>query len=61
MNELNEFQRDTAVRPIGDNRYRVKLSDRWWMEVPVETDLMTKYERHYMVPCSLATNVIHNP
>jgi len=22
------------------------------MEVPVETDLMTKYERHYMVPCS---------
>jgi arginase family enzyme len=34
--------------------YKSKLSDRWWMEVPVETDLMTKYERHYMVPCSHA-------
>jgi arginase family enzyme len=33
--------------------YKSKKSDRWWMEVPVETDLMTKYERHYMVPCSL--------
>jgi formiminoglutamase len=32
--------------------YKSKKSDRWWMEVPVETDLMTKYERHYMVPCS---------
>ena len=31
MNELNEFQRDTAARPIGDNRYRVELSDRWWV------------------------------
>lgn len=34
--------------------YKSKVSDRWWMEVPVETDLMTKYERHYMVPCSHA-------
>ncbi len=34
--------------------YKSKLSERWWMEVPVETDLMTKYERHYMVPCSHA-------
>jgi len=34
--------------------YKSKISDRWWMEVPVETDLMTKYERHYMVPCSHA-------
>lgn len=32
--------------------YKSKRSERWWMEVPVETDLMTKYERHYMVPCS---------
>ena len=32
--------------------YKSKKSERWWMEVPVETDLMTKYERHYMVPCS---------
>ncbi len=33
--------------------YKSKKSERWWMEVPVETDLMSKYERHYMVPCSL--------
>ncbi|MEN8225139.1 MAG: formimidoylglutamase [Bacteroidota bacterium] len=32
--------------------YKSKRSERWWMEVPVETDLLTKYERHYMVPCS---------
>jgi arginase family enzyme len=32
--------------------YKSKKSERWWMEVPVETDLRTKYERHYMVPCS---------
>ncbi len=32
--------------------YKSKKSERWWMEVPVETDLLTKYERHYMVPCS---------
>ena len=32
--------------------YKSKKSERWWMEVPVETSLRTKYERHYMVPCS---------
>ena len=32
--------------------YKSKKSERWWMEVPVETSLKTKYERHYMVPCS---------
>lgn len=32
--------------------YKSKRSERWWMEVPVETDLRNKYERHYMVPCS---------
>jgi len=32
--------------------YKSKKSERWWMEVPVETDLRTKYELHYMVPCS---------
>ena len=32
--------------------YKSKRSERWWMEVPVETELKTKYERHYMVPCS---------
>ena len=32
--------------------YKSKRIERLWMEVPVETDLRTKYERHYMVPCS---------
>lgn len=29
-----------------------KKSDRWWMEVPVQTSMKSKYERHYLVPCS---------
>lgn len=32
--------------------YRSQLSDRWWMEVPCPGNLMSKYERHYMVPCT---------
>jgi formiminoglutamase len=32
--------------------YKSKKSDRWWMEVPCPTGLMSKYERHYLVPCS---------
>ena len=32
--------------------YKSKKSDRWWMEVPCPTDLKSKYERHYLVPCS---------
>jgi len=32
--------------------YRSPVSDRWWMEVPCPKNLFTKFERHYMVPCS---------
>lgn len=32
--------------------YKSRKSDRWWMEVPCPTSLMSKYERHYLVPCS---------
>ncbi len=32
--------------------YRSPLSDRWWMEVPCPKNLFSKFERHYMVPCS---------
>ena len=32
--------------------YKSKKSDRWWMEVPCPTKLKSKYERHYLVPCS---------
>ncbi len=32
--------------------YRSPLSDRWWMEVPCPNNLFSKFERHYMVPCS---------
>lgn len=32
--------------------YRSPRSDRWWMEVPCPNNLISKYERHYLVPCS---------
>lgn len=32
--------------------YRSPRSDRWWMEVPCPNSLISKYERHYLVPCS---------
>ncbi|MPM06059.1 Formimidoylglutamase [bioreactor metagenome] len=32
--------------------YRSPVSDRWWMEVPCPKNLFSKFERHYMVPCS---------
>ncbi len=32
--------------------FKSKKSDRWWMEVPVQTSMKSKYERHYLVPCS---------
>ncbi|PLW93107.1 MAG: arginase [Marinilabiliales bacterium] len=32
--------------------FRSPLSERWWMEVPCPGNLMSKYERHYMVPCT---------
>ncbi len=32
--------------------YKSKKSERWWMEVPCPTNLLPKYERHYLVPCS---------
>jgi len=32
--------------------YKSKKSDRWWMEIPCSVNLLTKYERHYLVPCS---------
>jgi formiminoglutamase len=33
--------------------YKSKKSDRWWMEVPCPVNLKVKYERHYLVPCSI--------
>ncbi len=33
--------------------YKSKKSDRWWMEVPCPMNLKVKYERHYLVPCSI--------
>jgi arginase family enzyme len=33
--------------------YKSKLSDRWWMEVPV-SEVQARHERHHMVPCSYA-------
>jgi formiminoglutamase len=32
--------------------FKSKKSDRWWMEVPCPIKLKSKYDRHYLVPCS---------
>ncbi|MFC1733962.1 formimidoylglutamase [candidate division KSB1 bacterium] len=45
------------IVPLKSNKneitfYKSKKSDRWWMEVPCPTDLMSKFERHYLVACS---------
>jgi len=32
--------------------YKSQKSDRWWMDVPVKTNLQTIYERHHLIPCS---------
>lgn len=32
--------------------YKSKKSDRWWMEVPCPSKFRSKFERHYLVPCS---------
>ena len=32
--------------------YKSKKTNRWWMEVPCPSRLKSKYERHYLVPCS---------
>jgi acyl-CoA thioesterase len=31
MTDLTDFQTDTTAEPIGENRYRVNLHDRWWV------------------------------
>lgn len=43
--------------PIKDDRYEIVFyksnkSERWWMEVPYPSKPNSKYDRHYMVPCS---------
>jgi len=32
--------------------YKSPKSDRWWMEVPYHSNLLKKYERHLMLPCT---------
>ncbi|MBN3035336.1 MAG: formimidoylglutamase [Bacteroidales bacterium] len=32
--------------------FKSKKSDRWWMDVPVRTQLRNIYERHHLIPCS---------
>ena len=43
--------------PITDHKeeivfYKSRKSDRWWMEVPLQSEMKVKYLRHYLVPCS---------
>jgi formiminoglutamase len=32
--------------------FKSKKSDRWWMEIPLQSEMKIKYQRHYLVPCS---------
>ena len=32
--------------------FKSKKTDRWWMEIPLQSELKIKYHRHYLVPCS---------
>lgn len=32
--------------------YKSKKSERWWMEIPVEKNLKSRYARQYIIPCS---------
>jgi formiminoglutamase len=32
--------------------FKSKKTDRWWMEIPMQSEMRVKYERHYLVPCS---------
>ena len=32
--------------------FKSKKTDRWWMEIPLQSELKIKYQRHYLVPCS---------
>jgi formiminoglutamase len=32
--------------------FKSKKTDRWWMEIPMQSEMRIKYERHYLVPCS---------
>ena len=34
--------------------YKSKKTDRWWMEIPLQSEQRIKYQRHYLVPCSYA-------
>ena len=32
--------------------FKSKKTDRWWMEIPLQSEMRIKYKRHYLVPCS---------
>lgn len=32
--------------------YKSKLSDKWWLEIPCEESIRSKFGSHYYVPCS---------
>ncbi|MDR2907004.1 MAG: formimidoylglutamase [Bacteroidales bacterium] len=42
--------------------YKSKQTDRWWMEIPANESQRTKFETHYMVPCSYSDyeQAVHN-
>lgn len=55
LNDKEEYVKfHVALKELEDQIvfYKSKKTDRWWMEVPCPTNLMSKFERHYLVPCS---------
>jgi formiminoglutamase len=49
------FIKYTATQPGLNNDmifYKSKLTDRWWMQLPVSNDKADTLSRHVMIPCS---------
>ena len=44
--QMDDFNEDLLF-------FKSKQSDRWWMQVMAPQNIQMKYERHYIVPCSL--------
>lgn len=50
-----EYIKYTVAAENGDEAisfYKSGKSDRWWMDVPFNSGMQSKYSRHLMIPCS---------
>lgn len=51
----SEYKKYTVATENGEESisfYKSSKSDRWWMDVPYNSGLQSKYSRHLMIPCS---------